>query len=400
MLIGIGGRALIQAAYFVGVARGLGADGYGVFAAVVALVAVLAPFTGLGVGFVLIQRVSEESETVPRLWATAKHATWISGVVLGAAVVATADWLAPHAAALLVVACIAGADLVFAALSNLASQAFVALNRVKVAARFYIAQNLLRAVGAAVLLLIPGHEGPLAWSFAYLIASVPPSLWMLRLATRAIGRGRPDLGLIRTEWRHGAFYSFGLAAQSVYNDIDKAMLGRLSTSTATAIYTAAYRVVDLAFTPIRAINGAAIPKYYRAGVHGLNGTVVVARRIAPACVGLGLLGAAVLFAGADLVPVVLGDEYRASVGALRGLAVLLVIKAVHYLAADVLTGARRQPARTAVQATVAALNVGLNVWLIPRYGWQGAVVTSLISDGLLAITLWLLVWKLRQRSFA
>ncbi len=36
-------------------------------------------------------------------------------------------------------------------------------------------------------------------------------------------------------------------------------------------------------------------------------------------------------------------------------------------------------------------NVGLNFWLIPAYSWTGAAVSTLVSDGLLAVCLWSVV---------
>ena len=47
----------------------------------------------------------------------------------------------------------------------------------------------------------------------------------------------------------GPLVFFGLASQSIYNDIDKAMLGRLSTLGAAGAYTAGYRIIDFACTP-------------------------------------------------------------------------------------------------------------------------------------------------------
>jgi O-antigen/teichoic acid export membrane protein len=34
------------------------------------------------------------------------------------------------------------------------------------------------------------------------------------------------------------------------------------------------------------------------------------------------------------------------------------------------------------------INVGLNFWLITKYSWTGAVISTLISDGLLVVMLW------------
>jgi O-antigen/teichoic acid export membrane protein len=83
------------------------------------------------------------------------------------------------------------------------------------------------------------------------------------------------------------------------------------------------------------------------------------------------------------VPYVLGPEYFRIVEALRWLAVLPMLKAVHYFLADTLTGAGYQGVRTFIQAGVGAFNVLINLWLIPAYSWRGAAWASIASDALL-----------------
>jgi O-antigen/teichoic acid export membrane protein len=55
--IGQGLRLVIQAAYFVLVARSLGPDAYGAFVAVVAMAALLGPFSGVGTQNLFIKNV-------------------------------------------------------------------------------------------------------------------------------------------------------------------------------------------------------------------------------------------------------------------------------------------------------------------------------------------------------
>jgi len=43
-------------------------------------------------------------------------------------------------------------------------------------------------------------------------------------------------------------------------------------------------------------------------------------------------------------------------------------------------------------------NVVINFWWIPAYSWLGAAWSSLLSDGLLAVCLWALVWRIARSS--
>ena len=59
MLLAQGIRLFLQAFYFVIIARTLGVEQYGAFVFATSLVAILSPFSGLGVGNILIKNVSK-----------------------------------------------------------------------------------------------------------------------------------------------------------------------------------------------------------------------------------------------------------------------------------------------------------------------------------------------------
>src|SRR5580704_11010138 len=60
MFLGQGLRLIIQAGYFIIIARSLGVQQYGAFAAVTALVAIFSPFIGLGSGNLIVQNVARD----------------------------------------------------------------------------------------------------------------------------------------------------------------------------------------------------------------------------------------------------------------------------------------------------------------------------------------------------
>ena len=63
------------------------------------------------------------------------------------------------------------------------------------------------------------------------------------------------------------------------------------------------------------------------------------------------------------------------------------------ISGSAVTGMGKQHFHMATQVLVAVWNVGLNLWLIPRYGWVAACWTSLASDSLMAvINLCMITW--------
>ena len=183
----------------------------------------------------------------------------------------------------------------------------------------------------------------------------------------------------------GFYFSTGLSAQTIYNDLDKAMLARYSTLDATGLYAAAYRIIDVSYTPVRSLLYAASPGFFRAGHAGIGSSVAYMKRLLPK----GLIYSFLILVGlqllAPVVPHVLGQEYARSVEALRWLAVLPLIRTVHSFYSDALTGAGHQGIRMGLQVFVAVFNIVINLWVIPAYSWRGAVFSSLASDALLAI---------------
>jgi O-antigen/teichoic acid export membrane protein len=118
----------------------------------------------------------------------------------------------------------------------------------------------------------------------------------------------------------------------------------------------------------------------------------------PLAAAYAALASVMLYLCAPLLPRLLGADFQPSVTALRWLAVLPLLKTVHYFAADTLTGAGYQGRRTVAQVVVAGFNVAVNVPLILLYSWRGAAWSSIASDGMLAVLLWTILWRVCQRE--
>jgi O-antigen/teichoic acid export membrane protein len=246
------------------------------------------------------------------------------------------------------------------------------------------------------------HPSAMHWSWMYLSSTVVAASGTLLWTVRQLGRPRLALWRLRNEWVEGFYFSISQSSQSIYNDIDKVMLTRLAMLDAAGIYAAAYRLVDVACTPFKSLLAAAFPGFFRAGSAGVVGTIRYMRKLLYRAVGYALVASVTLIVLAPVVPRVLGTEYVHVVEALRWLAALPVLRAVHYFLADALTGAGHQGMRSVVQFFVAVVNVALNLWIIPAYSWRGAAWSSIACDAVLATAMGLALYvraKGSQRDF-
>jgi O-antigen/teichoic acid export membrane protein len=108
--------------------------------------------------------------------------------------------------------------------------------------------------------------------------------------------------------------------------------------------------------------------------------------------------AVILYFAAPLCPLAFGRSFAGAVAALRWLCLIPLLRSLHYAWGTAITACTSQWRRTAAQAGIAAFNLGLNLWLIPRWSWRGAAMASLLSDGGLALACFLIFRALRSSN--
>ncbi|MEO8844859.1 MAG: oligosaccharide flippase family protein [Kofleriaceae bacterium] len=387
MLGGQLARTVVQAAYFILVARTLQPDAYGAFVAVSATVMIGAPFVSLGSGFIMVKHVSRDRETFPHYWNNALVLIIASGSLLLALSVPVSRLLLPAAIPITLVIVLGAAELICARIIELVGQAFLAVELVKWTATLQFSLSVLRLVAIGVVTTITRHPSAVIWGIGYLAATAIGVAVSVATLQQKIGLPRPAFDASRLELEEGFYFAIGLSAQTVYNDIDKSLVSRFAGLEAAGIYGAAYRIIDVCFAPVSALLAATYANFFRQGAAGLRASLALSRRLMPTACGYAFVCSLMIVLCAPLVPIVLGDKYASTVDALRWLAPIPLLRAVHYFLADALSGAGYQRARSIVQIGIAITNVVLLAFLVPSYGWQGAAWVSIASDALLAISL-------------
>ena len=387
-------RLIIQAVYFVLIARSLGPEKYGAFVAVVALVGVLTPFSSLGTNNLFIKNVRSGLRTAALCWGNGLAATVLAGTIFTGIVLAINRLFALRMP-VYVVAAVCISDLFLLRVIELACFGFAAVDRMKENAIQTVISSFPRLLAIAFLALWFRPVTLREWASGYALATVLSALYACYRAHRIWGAPRFLWSALRADVTEGIYFSIGASAATIYNDIDKVMLGKFSFA-AAGIYAAAYRIIDVSMTPIRALVSAAYPHFFRRGLDGMAAAHVYAKtQIKRSCLYSSALAVALWFS-APLLPMILGHNYAETALALRWLALLPFLRSVHSFLGDSLAGAGFQGLRSLIQVAIALINVGLNLVILPKYGWLGAAWTSLASDGLLLLGLWLAIqYKLR-----
>ena len=392
---------VLQAIYFFVLARLLAVTEYGVFVGAFAFVNLVGRYSTLGTGPVLLRYVSVDRTKFPQYWGNMLLLTAFGGSLLTLVLYFLGIRILNPASAAVVL---------FAALSNCfgmqimmcAGQIFQAMERMRATAMLNLLTNLLRTLTATTMLLVIHHASAYQWAAASTAVSLLGSVIAIGVVTYHFHGPQFSFALLRKRVVEGFEFAFASSTTSAYNDLDKAMLSHYGLNAANGVYTLAYRVVDIATTPIVSIRDAAMPKIFRKGAEGLPSAAGYAERLWLQSFPFALIASVSMFLCAPLVPIIAGHGFIEAIAALRWLCLIPIFRSFHEMFGSALTGAGLQRYRTGTQAVALAVNIALNLWLIPSHGWLGAAWASLVTDGLLAVMNWsvmrLLVNKAKENA--
>ncbi len=186
---------------------------------------------------------------------------------------------------------------------------------------------------------------------------------------------------------------------TAYNYIDTIMLTAMTSETETGLYSAAYRLYEGTAYAAAVLWSVLTPRLSSLWKLDRPAHLRLARRGIFAGLGLAVPIGMALWIGATVwIAWTSGPAYSASVPTLRllaiGLPLVFVIWVLHSIAAS------SSHDRVLLQSTVVGLvaNVGLNLWLIPRSGHEGAALATVLGEG---ITMCLLIgglWRVLRGS--
>ncbi|MCG2786228.1 MAG: oligosaccharide flippase family protein [Anaerolineae bacterium] len=387
-----------QIFYFIIIARTLAPENYGVFSGALAFVLVFSSFASWGSDQILIKHVARQTESFSEYWGMALGVSLVSSIFIG--LIATAIGLSLFSAKIVIQIILPIIIGIFLGekLSLLSSYAFLAHQKMILSSLTNTIPVLYRMISALIFLIIPTETTAESWAILYMSSGILSGLTGLLFVKKLLGWGKITISPMQGKWREGFFFSIGISAQSTYNDIDKTILLRIGSATDAGLYAAAYRMIDSAFIPIRAILTTAYPRFFKEGVKGMQNAHKFSLRLLPWAIGTSFLASIGIIIISPLLPKILGEQYSLTAQIIIWLSPLIIIRTFHYLIADTITGAGYQGQRSGIQIGIAIINVLLNIIWIPQYGWLGAVWSSLISDLLLAVALWAFVAMIKKKG--
>jgi len=234
--------------------------------------------------------------------------------------------------------------------------------------------------------LVAGY-GVMAVLAALLVSDVIGTALLFLFARRLV---RFRMHVDRAQWRlllqSAVPVGATLLLTAIVNRVDFLMLERMTSIEAVGQYGAAYRVTSLFERLPLFVMATLYPVMSRLAAEDPARLRDVYRKSVAHLAAIGLpLGIVVSIAAPYLMALVFGEQYRMAGNALRYLIWSTTFLYLALTGGNLLISVGRSRDNFVALVLGAAVNIGLNLWLIPARGVEGAAIATAISVALVLI---------------
>jgi O-antigen/teichoic acid export membrane protein len=173
--------------------------------------------------------------------------------------------------------------------------------------------------------------------------------------------------------------------------VDRYALSFVFPAAQFAIFVIAARILQNATIPVLSIVRYNYPTYFAEGVHGAERAIRFGLSMLPYMLVVGMLSTIAAILLAPLLRFILDKDLGSTVGLIQLGAPSLLLNAIYYVGADILSGADRQILRALVNLTAFVVQLVLVVLLAFWLGPYGAIYGLLGSAALAAGLPWLII---------
>ena len=379
-------KALAQAATAFLLARYLGAEGYGLFVAVLAVNSFFSSLAGLGLhGVLLCDGARTSPDKLPRLISEVAALWWPSALVFSVVAFLVALWTLPPSLPTGLLAIFSLSEVVSSSLIELIGRLEQSQHRMKEYGALGAGLVLSRLAGLCILIVLFEIE-PVAWVAVYAATGL---MYAGFIGFRTWRRYQLTVSTIRN-WcliSKGFPFAAGLVSLRLQSEFNKPVLAQYAYSM-SGNFSAAQRLVDLACLPLNAMQEALWPKFYKTDDAPKKAKAIIFFLFV-AAVATGLLIVLV----APAVPYFLGKSFGATSSLLMYLAGLPVLQVLRNVMSAGLVARSRQSMLIWVYLVGGVSSIMLNGFLVPCFGLNGAIGAAYLTEMLSVVALYFCVYS-------
>lgn len=251
-----------------------------------------------------------------------------------------------------------------------------------------------------ILISIYADLGLFGISMSYILANILGFVYSYYVLNKHIVK--PKLELDWDFCKKITIYSIPFAVTgilyTIYYSIDAVMLTTLVGDYATGIYNATYKLVTvltLFYSTYTAVIFPVMSKYYKNDESML--LISFEKSIKYLMLVMIPLAVATAFYSGDIIHLIYGHEYDAASSVLSILIWTVCFLFISGACNTLLNASHKEVSVTKIYAVAAVFNIVLNIFMIPHFSYNGAALTTVLSDVLIVIIEAYVIYKLGHR---
>lgn len=381
------------------VARYLGPEDFGKYAFAISFVTLFSVLAEFGMRPLLVREVARNNQLAEKYLANFMTLKiWLTLVLFGA--VALALWIYGTPLDLFILTMVATVEIGINGFSEIFRGIFQAFERMKYETTSRTLNKFLVLVGAIAVIILGLRT--LSIMIVLLLSGIVTVIYTVVVCQRHFVKIKLafDKVFIKEALKQSALFAITSVFTSIYFKIDSVMLEKMSSIAEVGYYNTAYELV-FAFMFVPTVFSAAVYPVFSRFFKENPGKIqaLVARFAKYYFLSAIALVTFLMLLGAPLIKLFFGVQYEPSIILFQQLAVVLLFVFLNYLGGTLLNASNKQVVSTWASSVCAAVNVGLNWWLIPIYGASGAAVATIITEAILCLITFVYIDRRLYRLF-
>lgn len=393
-ITGIAGLA-ISLFWAVYLARELGEKDFGIYSTVAAFVGLFIIIPELGVGTIVIRDIAQDRSKVDiYLGGSLLLRFFLSALTIG--VIIFTAYLLGYSKDIIILIVLAGLAVVVNSLGTVGNDIFFGFERMKLVSLFnFLVVFLPIVLGFAVLLYGYGLLGIFA---TRVIAAMCVAffIWWITLKNFSLPRHFLDLNFIKYLFKEGLPIGLASLFFMIYDKVDRVMLSKMMNFEAVGWYSAAailiQPIVSIVWVPYVNTIFPVMSRFHKGNIGNFNWlcrkTVIFILAVTlPVAIGGTILSDKIIF-------FLYKKAYGNSIGVFQILIWSIIFMVFSAFLCRVLMVLGRQKLYLAISFLGVVINIGLNFLLIPKYGYIGAGIATVVTQILLMLVYLQVVYKI------
>lgn len=366
--------------YIMYTARYLGVEGFGILSFALAFTGMFGVFTDLGLGQLTVREVARDKSIAKKYLNNISVIKTILVTITFALIVIVINLLGYPEQTIKVVYLIS-LSVVFNSFTGIFYSIFQAFEKMEYQSLGQILNSILMLVG--VLFAISRGFSVIGFALLYFMASVVVLVYSFVISTWKFVK--PKIEVDWSFWRSTIkdALPFGLTGifVTIYYWIDSVMLSLMKGNEVVGWYNAAYRlIVVLLFIP-GIINIVVFPAMSRFHIYSQNSLNSISRKYFKFMLAIGIpIGVGTTLLADKVILLIFGAGYIQSIIALQILVWAMVFIFANAAFVRLFESTNKQIIVTKITGIGMIENIVLNLLIIPRFGYVGASITTVITE--------------------